>query len=104
MRRACRLSIYFGNSDTHEHRALSGQILRRAHRAGLAGATTLQGVEGYGHSSTIHRTPRWGLRDRSPVTVHIVDAPAAIARFLPMLEDLADQCLIVVDEVDVMGA
>jgi PII-like signaling protein len=99
---ACRLSIYLGNADTHKHKALSGEIVHRAHRAGLAGATTLQGIQGYGHSSTIHSTPHWSLTDRTPITVHIIDTAEKIRAFLPMLDDLADECLIVCDEVDVL--
>jgi PII-like signaling protein len=100
--RACRLSIYLGNADTHRHRALSGEILHRAHRAGLAGATTLQGIQGFGHNGTVHSVPRWGFVDRTPITVHIVDRPARIRAFLAELHDLADQCLIVCDEVQVL--
>lgn len=97
--RACRLSIYVGNADTHRHRALSGEILHRAHRAGLSGATTLQGIQGFGHHGTVHAAPRWGLVDRSPITVHIIDRPERIRAFLPQLDDLADRCLIVCAEV-----
>lgn len=104
LRKACRLSIYLGNADIHHHKALSGEVLHRAHKAGLAGATTMQGIEGYGHSSTIHHTPRWSIRDRTPVTVHLIDFPERIQAFLPQLDDLADQCLIVCDEVDVLDA
>lgn len=101
MRTALRLSIYLGNADAHHHHALSGEILHRAHHAGLAGAAVLQGVEGYGHSRVVHTTPRWSAHDRSPVTIHIVDHPARIRAFLPLLADLAHQCLIVCDEVEV---
>jgi PII-like signaling protein len=97
--RACRLSSYLGNADTVRHKALSGEILHRAHHVGISGATTLLGIEGFGHSSTIHATPRWRLTDRSPVTVHIIDTPERIRRFLPQLDDLAEHCLIVCDEV-----
>lgn len=102
MRTACRLSIYLGNADTHHGRALSAEILHRAHRAGLAGATTLQGVAGYGHSNAIHETPHWALRDRTPVTIHIVDVPERIRDFLPQLDDIAEHCLILCDAVDVL--
>ena len=102
LHRACRLSIYLGNADTRNHRALSGEILHRAHRAGLAGATTLQGIQGFGHNGTVHIAPRWALVDRTPVTVHIIDRPEQIRAFLPQLDDLADQCLIVCDEVRVL--
>jgi hypothetical protein len=97
--RAWRLSIYLGNADTHHHKVLSGEIVHRAHQAGLAGATTLQGVAGFGHSTTIHTTPRWSLRDRTPITVHLIDTPERIQAFLPELADLGDRCLVVFDEV-----
>lgn len=102
LRRGCRLSIYFGNADTHRHKALSGEILNRAHRAGLAGLTTLQGLTGFGHTGTVHTRPRWGVRDKTPVTVHIIDTPEKIQAFLPQLDDLAGQCLIVCDRVDLL--
>jgi PII-like signaling protein len=101
LRRACRLSIYFGNADTHRHKALSGEILNRAHHAGLAGVTTLQGIKGFGHAGTVHSTPRWAVTDRTPITVHIIDTADKIRAFLPQLDDLADQCLIVCDRVDI---
>jgi len=89
LRTAYRLSIYLGNADIHQRKALSGEILHRAHRAG--------------HSSTIHRTPRWSLRDRTPITVHLIDTPSRIRAFLPQLDDLANQCLIVFDEVQILS-
>jgi hypothetical protein len=99
--RACRLSIYLGNADIDRHRPLSAQILFRAHHAGLHGATTLHGIEGYGHSGKVHDTPTWTLVRRTPVTVHIVDSPARIRAFLPQLDEFAGKCLIVCDEVRV---
>lgn len=96
---AVRLSIYFGNADIEHHRPLSAEILFRARRAGLRGATTLHGVEGYGHSGRIHGTPKWTMTDRTPITVHIVDTAERIRAFLPQLDDLAGKCLIVVDPV-----
>jgi PII-like signaling protein len=99
--RALRLSIYLGNADVRDHKALSREIVHRAHRAGLRGATTLQGIKGYGHSHKIHDTPKWSLLDRTPITVHIIDTPDRIRAFLPRLDDVATNCLIVCDEVQV---
>lgn len=99
--RALRLSIYFGNADVHHHKALSVEILQRAHRAGLRGATTLHGVAGFGASTNIHTTPTWTLVDRTPVTVHIVDDEERIRAFLPQLDDIRDRCLVVCDDVEV---
>jgi len=96
-----RLSIYLGNADIRRHNALSAEILHLAHRAGLRGASTLQGIEGYGHSRKIHDTPKWSVVDRTPITVHIIDTPDKIRAFLPLLDELAADCLIVCDEVEV---
>lgn len=101
--RRCRLSIYLGNADIHHHRSVSAEIFRRAGRAGLAGACTLQGVEGFGHSAEIHHRPVWRLVNRGPVTVHIIDTEDRIRAFVPQLVDLADSCLIVFDHIDVLA-
>lgn len=102
LRQLCRLSVYLGNADIAHHRSVSGEILSRADRAGLAGACTLQGVEGFGHSGEIHHRPVWRLVDRTPVTVHIIDTEENIRAFLPQLAEFADSCLIVFDLVEVI--
>lgn len=98
--RACRLTVHLGNADIERHRPLAVQILHRAHRAGLAGATVLHGIEGYGHSGRIHATPRWSMVDRTPLIIVVVDAPERIRAFLPQLDDIAERCLITVDAVE----
>ncbi len=103
LRRLCRLSIYLGNADIHRHRSISGEILSRAGRAGVAGACTLQGIQGFGHSAKIHDRPVWRLVDGTPVTVHIIDTEENIRAFLPQLADFSDSCLIVFDRVDVVN-
>lgn len=98
----CRLTIYLGNADVQRHRSISAEILFRAERAGLRGATTLQGIEGYGQSRKIHDKPVWTLVDRTPITVHLVDTHERIHRFLPQIAEFADACLIVHDDVEVV--
>lgn len=103
LRSMCRLSVYLGNADIHRHRSVSGEILSRADRAGMGGACTLQGIEGFGHSAKIHDRPVWRLVDRTPVTVHIIDTEQRIRAFVSQLDDLADSCLMVFDRVDVVS-
>lgn len=98
----CRLSVYLGNADIHHHRSVSAEILRRADKAGLRGACTLQGTAGFGHSTKIHDRPVWRLVDRTPVTVHLLDTEDRIRAFLPQLADFGGSCLVVVDQVDVL--
>ena len=98
--RAMRLIIYVNGSHTYQGRPLGTEIVHRAHRAGLRGATSLHGIAGFGSSRKIHTTPRFGLVDHSPVAITIVDTPDRIRFFLTKLDDLADKCLVVCNEVE----
>ncbi len=101
---ALRLSIFVGESDQYHHKPLYTEIVHRAHRAGLAGATVLHGVEGYGANARIHTTRLLSLSEDLPVLVVIVDTEAKIRAFLPQLAELVDEGLIVVDPVEVVHA
>jgi PII-like signaling protein len=97
-----RLSIYIGESDHHGHTPLATEIVRRAHAAGLAGASVFRGVEGYGASNHIHNTRILSLSDDLPMVIVIIDRPESIAGFLPQLDELITEGLVVLDDVEVV--
>jgi PII-like signaling protein len=99
---ALRLTVYIGEDDRYHHRPLSTEIVHRAHAAGLAGASVVRGCEGFGASSRIHTSRLVSLSEDLPVLVIIVDEPAKIRAFLPQLEELVQEGLVVVDEVEVV--
>jgi PII-like signaling protein len=74
----------------------------RAHRQGLSGATVLRGVESYGASRRIHTSRLLSLSEDLPVAVVIVDGEDEIRAFLPSLEELNIEGLILLDEVEVV--
>jgi PII-like signaling protein len=96
------LSIFIGDTDTWHHRPLYSEIVHRAHAAGLAGATVLHGVEGYGASNHIHTTRLLSLSADLPVVVVIVDTDEKIGAFLPQLEELVGEGLVIIDRVEVV--
>jgi PII-like signaling protein len=100
--RAQRLSIFIGESDLAGRTPLATAIVERAHAAGLAGATVLRGVEGYGATNHIHTTRILSLSEDLPILIVIVDAPERIEAFLPTVEDLLGGGLVVVDDVHVV--
>jgi uncharacterized protein len=99
---ALRLTIFVGESDQWHHRPLYTEIVHRAHAVGLAGASVLRGVEGYGASNHIHTTRLLSLSDDLPVAVIIVDAEERIRAFLPQLDELISEGLAIVDPVEVI--
>ena len=99
---AQRLTILIGEGDRWNHRSLYGEIVRRAHRAGLAGASVFRGVEGFGASNAIHTTRLLSLSEDLPLAIVIVDEPGRIAAFLPQLDELITEGLVVLDDVEVI--
>jgi uncharacterized protein len=51
----CLLRVFVGESDRHGHRPLYEAIVLKAREAGLAGATVLRGVMGFGGLVTVER-------------------------------------------------
>jgi uncharacterized protein len=97
-----RLTIIVGESDRIEGHPLATEIVRRAHAAGLAGATVFRGVEGYGASNHVHTTRILSLSDDLPVAVVIVDTETAIRRFVDDIAPLIAEGVITIDDVEVV--
>jgi hypothetical protein len=100
--RALRLTIFVDVDDIWHHKPLYHEIVHRAHKAGLAGATVLRGIEGYGASSAIHTSRILSLAEDLPAVVVIVDTEQKVREFLPQLDELVSDGLVIVDEVDVI--
>ena len=99
---ALRLTIFVGEDDTWHHRPVHTEIVHRAHAAGLAGATVVRGIEGYGATSRIHTTRILSLAEDLPVAIIIVDADERIRAFLPQLDELVTEGLVIIDPVEVI--
>jgi PII-like signaling protein len=83
------------------HKPLYSEIVHRAHEAGLAGASAFRGLEGYGTSQLVHTSRLLSLSEDLPVAVIIIDTPERINKFLPQLDELVTEGLVVLDDVQV---
>jgi uncharacterized protein len=99
---AQRLTIIVGDSGHWHHKPLFSEIVHRAHEAGLAGATVLHGIEGFGASSRIHTARLLSLSEDLPVVIVIVDSHERIRGFLPELEEMVTEGLVILDDCEVI--
>ena len=99
---AQRVRVYIGESDQWHGKPLFTAIVERCRREGLAGATVLRGVEGYGASSRIHTTRLLSLSEDLPMAIVIVDQEDRIRAFLPQLDELVTEGLVIIDPVEVV--
>jgi PII-like signaling protein len=94
------LRLYIGESDKQGHRPLYEAIVEEARKAGLAGATVFRGVLGYGEHSLIHTTNVLRISEDLPMVVEIVDTPAKVSAFLPIVEGMLGDGLITRSRVE----
>jgi uncharacterized protein len=101
---AQRLTIFCGESDkaAHSHKPLHVEIVQRARKSRLAGTTVLRGVEGFGASSVVHTTRFLSMSEDLPMVLVIVDTKERIQAFLPQLDDLIEEGLVIVEDVTVL--
>lgn len=100
------LKIYISSSDRIHHTNLYEFLVLEAKKEGLAGATALKGILGYGASSVIHSYKLWEVVDKVPVVVEIVDDYEKIRAFYkmiaPTLESMKYGCLVTLEATNVL--
>lgn len=96
------LRIFISEGDKFGHRPLYEAIVEEARRRGMAGATVLRGVMGFGKASRIHTAKILRLSEDLPMVVEIVDTPERIAAFLPELDRMMHSGLVTLERVRVL--
>ncbi len=96
------LRVFVGESDRHGHRPLYESIVLQAREAGLAGATVLRGVMGFGKHSILHTAKILRLSEDMPMIIEIVDSLEEIEKFLPVLDELIKDGLVTIEKVRVI--
>ncbi len=96
------LRIFCGEDDRHGHTPLYEAIMLKAREEGLAGATMLRGMTGFGHSSHLHTAKILRLSQDLPIIIEIVDARDKIEAFLPQIEGMLGSVLVTMEKVQVV--
>lgn len=95
-----RLMIIVDEDATIGHKPIYTDIVRRAHEAGLAGASVFRGIEGFGSSRQLHTSRILSLAENLPAMIVIIDTAEAIDAFLPQLQDMGIRGVVALDDVE----
>ncbi len=100
-RDGCLLRVFLGESDRHEGMPLYEWLVKEARRQGLAGATVLRGLEGFGAHSRIHTARILRLSTDLPIVVEIVDTREKVETFLATTEGVITEGLATLEKVEI---
>ena len=96
------VTIYVNSTDQWHGRALYTAIVQLCERQGIAGATVIRCVEGYGAHHRLHTVRLLELSENLPVRIEIVDVPERIDPLLTALRGMIGEGLVTVADVHVL--
>ncbi|MGH9750295.1 MAG: DUF190 domain-containing protein [Candidatus Polarisedimenticolia bacterium] len=97
----CLLRIFVGESDRHSGMPLHEWIVLQARERGLAGATALRGMMGFGAHSRLHTFKVERLSQDLPIVVEIVDTRDKLEAFLALIDDNITEGLATLEKAEV---
>ena len=95
------LRIFVGELDKHEGMPLYEWIVCQAREQGLAGATVLRGLQGFGARSHLHTAKILRLSMDLPIVIEIVDTVDKIEKLLPIIDPAIADGLATVEKVEI---
>ena len=95
--------IYIGESDHWHGKPLYQAIVELLRERGLAGATVLRGIEGFGAKAHIHTTRILRLSEDLPILIELVDQEDRVRAVLPELDGMVNDGLITLERVEIIA-
>lgn len=96
------LRIFIGESDTWHGKPLYQAIVEHLRAEGIAGATVVRAMEGFGAKSHLHTTRLLRLSEDLPLVIEVVDTEENINRVLPDLDEMMADGLVTLERVEVI--
>jgi len=95
--------VFIGDSDRWHHKPLYEAIVERVRKEGIAGATVMRAIEGFGASSHLHSARILRLSEDLPLIIEIVDTEEHVDRIMPILDEMVGDGLVTVENVHVIS-
>jgi PII-like signaling protein len=100
---ALLVRIFIGEADRHAGRPLYQAVVELLRERGIAGATVLRGIEGFGAASHLHTTRLLRLSEDLPIVIETIDREDRLRALLPELDALVGDGLITIERVEVLA-
>ncbi len=97
----CLMRIHIGEKNRYESRPLYDWIVNKARESGLAGATVIRGMMGYGASSRIKTASILCLSEDLPIIIELVDTREQLEQFLDLIEPVISEGLTTMEKVNI---
>jgi PII-like signaling protein len=95
------LRIFIGESDRHDGKLLYEWIVQRAREEGLAGATVMRGMMGFGAHSRMHTFKIERLSQDLPIVIEIVDTRKKLEKFLSLIDNEIEEGMATLEQVQI---
>jgi uncharacterized protein len=97
------LRIYIGESDRYHRKPLYQAIVEMLREEGLAGATVLRGIEGFGAHSHLHTARILRLSEDLPIIIEVADQAERIEEILPRLDEMVTEGMLTLERVEILA-
>jgi PII-like signaling protein len=97
------MRIYIGENDKWNGQPLYDAIVNGLRAHDIAGVTVYRGILGYGANRRIHKDAALSLSHDRPIVLSVVDTDEKLRTFMPILDQMVQQGLVVLSNVDVIN-
>lgn len=96
------LRVFIGESDQFDRKPLYEAIVQKVRELGLAGGTVLQGTEGFGANSVVHKAALLEMSTDLPIVIEVIDTEEKVRLLLPHLETMVQEGMITMEYVVIL--
>jgi PII-like signaling protein len=100
--KAKMMRVFIGEDDRWNGKPLHDAIVESLRAHDIAGVTVYRGIQGYGAHRRFHKERRMSLSSDQPIMLSVIDEEAKIRAYLPLLEQMVHEGLVVLSDVDVI--
>lgn len=100
--KAKMMRIYIGEADKWRDKPLHQALVEAMRANDIAGVTVYRGILGYGAHGRMHKEGALRLSHDASIMLSLVDTEAKIRSFLPLVDQMVEEGLVVLSDVDII--